>query len=208
MTFDEYFKKYDGKGIDYDGAYGVQCFDLANDYSIKVVGAKAFIGMWAYQIYTDFMSQPGHEFYELIPNTPEFIPQKGDIMVWSKWLNGRAGHVAICNGEGTTKWFNSYDQNWTGCNDPITLIKHNYNYVLGVLRPRDQEKILGLNLGDVDGNGRIDVGDIAKVSAHIKGVNALSKEEQKRADVNKDNKIDVSDIAKISGHIKGISPIK
>ena len=208
MTFDEYFKTRVGKGIDYDGAYGVQCFDLANDYSRKVVGAKAFVGMWAYQIYTDFTSQPGHEFYELIPNTPEFVPKKGDIMVWSKWLNGQAGHVAICTGEGTTSWFNSYDQNWTGNNDPITLIHHNYSCVLGVLRPRDQLKVLGPQLGDVNGDGKINVTDLTKVASHIKGQKALSKDEQKRADVNKDGKIDVTDIGAISAHIKGIKPIK
>lgn len=178
MTFDEYFDKYEGKGIDYDGSYGVQCFDLANDYSVKVVGGKQFVGMGAYEIYTNYYNQPGHDLYERIPNTPDFIPKKGDIIVWSQSLS-RWGHVAICTGEGDTTWFSSYDQNWGGKNEPVTLIKHNYNAVLGVLRPKDQERVLGEQpkpkelKGDLNGDGKVDVADIAVLSAHIKGVKAL-----------------------------------
>lgn len=142
MTFDEYFGRYEGKGIDYDGSYGVQCFDLANDYSVRVVGGKQFVGMGAYEIYTNYYNQPGHDLYKRIPNTPDFVPKKGDIMVWGQGL-GKWGHVAICTGKGTTSWFESYDQNWTGRNEPVTLIRHNYNCVLGVLRPKDQTKVLG-----------------------------------------------------------------
>lgn len=178
MTFDEYFGTRVGKGIDFDGNYGVQCFDLANDFSVKVVGGKQFLGLYAYQIYTDFATQPGHELYERIPNTPDFVPKKGDIMVWSKALNGRAGHVAICTGEGDTSHFYSYDQNWTGRNDPVTKIKHNYNCVLGVLRPKDQTKVLGKTepapiAGDLNGDGRVDVTDVAVLAAHVKGVKKI-----------------------------------
>ena len=35
----------------------------------------------------------------------------------------------------------SYDQNWTGRNDACTKIKHNYNMVSGVLRPKDRSKV-------------------------------------------------------------------
>lgn len=143
MTFDEYFKNRVGKGIDFDGNYGVQCFDLANDYSAKVLGGKQFIGMWAYEIYTNYDSQPSKALYERIANTPSFIPKKGDIMVWAKSLNGKAGHVAICTGKGNASYFYSYDQNWQGKNDPITLVKHSYSHVLGVLRPKDQSLVLG-----------------------------------------------------------------
>lgn len=147
MTFDEYFKTRVGKGIDYDGSYGVQCFDLANDYAVKVLGGKQFIGMWAYEIYTNYASQPSKALFEKIANTPSFVPKKGDIVVWSKTLNGRAGHVAVCTGEGNTSYFYSYDQNWAGRNDPVTLVKHSYDHVLGVLRPKDQAKVLGTAAG-------------------------------------------------------------
>lgn len=142
MNFDEYFASVKGKSIDFDGNYGVQCFDLANDYSVKVVGGKQFLGMGAYEIYTNFKNQPANELYERIPNTPDFVPKKGDIMVWgsnfSKW-----GHVSICTGKGDTSHFESYDENWQGLHEPVTLIRHSYTGVLGVLRPKNQNKILG-----------------------------------------------------------------
>lgn len=207
--FDKYFAERIGVGIDYDGVYGVMCFDLANDYSVNLIGGKAFVGMSAYEIYTNFNNQPGKELYERIPNTPEFVPQKGDIMVWGTGI-GENGHVAICNGEGDTTWFNSYDQNWGGKNEPVTLIKHNYNAVLGVLRPKDQTKVLGTGglKGDANGDGKIDVSDIAKIAAHIKGVKAIDKKYADNADVDGNGRVDVGDIAAVSAHIKGVKAIK
>lgn len=180
MTFDEYFKVKTGKSIDFDGSYGVQCFDLANDYSVKVVGGKQFVGMGAYEIYTKFYTQPGHELYERIPNTPDFVPKKGDIIVWGQSL-GKWGHVAICTGEGDTKHFYSYDQNWGGNNEPVTLIRHNYSSVLGVLRPKDQTKVLGkvkppepkTLKGDVNGDGKVNITDVMELAAHVKGIKKI-----------------------------------
>ncbi|MBQ8966210.1 CHAP domain-containing protein [Ruminococcus sp.] len=175
MTFDEYFAARVGKKIDYDGNYGVQCFDLANDYAVKVVGGKQFIGMGAYEIYTNFANQPAHELYERIPNTPDFVPKKGDIMVWGTTL-GKWGHVAVCNGKGDTTWFESYDQNWTGRNEGVTLVRHNYKSVLGVLRPKNQERVLGKPAdvkGDLNGDGKVDVTDLNMLTAHVKGIKAL-----------------------------------
>lgn len=143
MTFDEYFKKYNGKGIDFDGQYSFQCFDLANDYCVKVLGGKAFVGMYAWEIYQKFSNQPSKDLFTRIANTPEFVPQKGDIIVWGQSLNGEAGHVAICDGVGDTTYFYSYEQNWDGMCHPTERVKHNYNHVLGVLRPKDQSKIKG-----------------------------------------------------------------
>lgn len=182
--FDKYFAERIGVGIDYDGN-GVYCFDLANDYSINLIGGKQFWGDGAYEIYTNFANQPGKELYERIPNTPEFVPQKGDIMVWGQGI-GQWGHVAICTGEGDTTWFESYEQNWGGKNEPVELIKHNYNHVLGVLRPKDQTKIWGKSneankptdteidvtiriKGDINGDGKVNVSDVSMLAAHVKG---------------------------------------
>lgn len=141
MTFDEYFRSVNGKGIDFDGNYGVQCFDLVNDYAVKVLGCKPFVGLYAWEIYENFGAQPSHARFTKIQNGSTFVPQKGDIVVWGKSLNGNAGHCAIATGEGTTLWFKSYEQNWTGRNDPCTVITHSYYHVLGVLRPKEQNNI-------------------------------------------------------------------
>lgn len=135
MTFDEFYAKYNGKGVDYDGVYGVQCFDLVNQYVVEVCGGKPFIGKGAYEIFTNFDNQPRIDLYSKIPNWPDFVPAKGDIVVWDAGLNNTVGHCAIANGKGDTTWFESFEQNWTGNNDPATIVRHDYNHVLGVLRP-------------------------------------------------------------------------
>ncbi len=58
-------------------------------------------------------------------------------------------------------------------------------------------------LGDVNGDGKINVTDITRIAAHIKGKRILSEDEKKFADVNGDDKINVTDITKIAAHIKG-----
>lgn len=143
MTYDEFIKKHNGIAVDVDGAAGAQCVDLATAYFNEVFesGIKNF---WF----------DAHHFWDLfnnnawlkanmtkIENKPETVPQKGDVAIWKGTLNGGWGHIAICTGEGDTTWFNSYDQNWTGRNDPCTKIKHNYNHIAGFLRPKDQSKI-------------------------------------------------------------------
>lgn len=141
MTYDEYFAKTNEKYIDYDGKYGVTCFDLANDYCVKVLGGKQFLGLYAWEIYENFDNQPSKELFTRIKNTPDFVPKKGDIIVWAQSLNGEAGHVEVCTGNGDTTWFESYGQNWTGDHDKCTLLSHNYNHILGVLRPKNQSQI-------------------------------------------------------------------
>ena len=136
MTYQEFINSYNGRGTDYDGAYGVQCVDLIKVYLAKVFGITP--GAWgnAHAYYDNFYNIPAlYKNFNRITNTPSFIPQKGDIMVWRKGSGFPYGHIAICNGEGTTSWFKSYDQNWTGNHDRCTLITHNYNMVAGVLRP-------------------------------------------------------------------------
>jgi len=136
MTFDEFVKKYNGKTIDYDGGCGVQCVDLAKLYMDKVLGIKigAIGNAHAYYDNFDKVSTLNKNFTR-IKNTASFVPKKGDIAVWSKSMNGY-GHIAICTGEGDTKHFYTYDQNWNG--KSMKKVKHTYNYFNGVLRPKKQ----------------------------------------------------------------------
>lgn len=142
MTFDEFIKKYNGKSIDYDGAYGVQCTDLIKLYVEKVFGVSAGSASWgnAKYYYTNTPAKLKN-ITTKIANTASFVPKKGDIMVWNGNVGGGAGHVAICTGEGTTSYFYSYDQNWNG--KAMHKVKHDYDNVYGVLRPKDQSKITG-----------------------------------------------------------------
>lgn len=141
MTFDEFVAKFNGKSIDYDGAYGVQCTDLIKLYVEKVFGVSAGSASWgnAKYYYTNTPAKLKN-ITTKIANTASFVPKKGDIMVWNGNVGGGAGHVAICTGEGTTSYFYSYDQNWNG--KAMHKVKHDYDNVYGVLRPKDQSKIV------------------------------------------------------------------
>lgn len=146
MTFDEFVSKHKGKAVDHDNAAGRQCVDLAEAYFDEVFGS-GIKNFWfdAHHFY-ELYSQNSwlKKNFERIPNTPEFVPQKGDVAVWGGNLSsGGWGHIAICTGEGDTTHFYSYDQNWTGNGDPCTKIRHSYCAFLGVLRPKDQTKVLG-----------------------------------------------------------------
>ena len=147
MTFENWVKTYIGKGVDFDGACGVQCVDVAKNFAYNVLGLK--FGAWgnAHSYYDDFNNYSTlTNNFTRIANTPSFVPKRGDIVVWSsKMSSGGWGHIAVATGEGDTSYFFSYDQNWTGNHDKMAKIKHNYNFVLGVLRAKDQSKICGVS---------------------------------------------------------------
>jgi hypothetical protein len=125
---DQFFGKYDQKGIDFDGYYGFQCMDLYRQFvkeclefpqSPLVVGA---VNVWDTYLADKF---------DRIENTLTAIPIKGDIVIWSTGV-GAYGHIAVCK-DGTQSEFTSFDQNW-----PVGSLchfqKHNYTNVLGWLR--------------------------------------------------------------------------
>ena len=143
-TYKQFIQAHKNKAMDYDGVAGCQCVDLTKYYLDEVFGLTP--GAWgdAYYWYDGFDNIPTlYNNFIKIPNTPDFVPQKGDMVVWGKSLNGNWGHIAICSGEGDTTWFKSWENNWTGQHDPTTKIKHNYNHVSGFLRPKNQEPITG-----------------------------------------------------------------
>lgn len=62
--------------------------------------------------------------------------------------------------------------------------------------------------GDVNGDGTVNVTDIATVASHLKAVKSINDDYRKQvADVSGDGKINVTDIAMIAAHIKGIKSL-
>lgn len=143
MTFEDFINKYINKGIDYDNTAGIQCVDLIKQYLHDVFDLRP--GAWgnAHEYFDNFEKRPElKEKFTRIKNTPDFMPQKGDICVWKSTLNKSGyGHIAIATGTSNLKYFTTFDQNWTGKHDPVTRVKHNYNHFSGVLRPKDRSRI-------------------------------------------------------------------
>lgn len=136
MTYDDFRNKYNGHAIDFDGAYGVQCMDLYQQYNKEVVGAPSVPADPAYKVWAE--NRFPTAFYTKIENTPTGVPQKGDVIVWKPGLNGGFGHIAVFD-NGNVNIFTSFDQNFQIKN--AHLQSHNYNYVYGWLRP----KTVGVN---------------------------------------------------------------
>ena len=162
MTFDEFVKTYNGKKIDYDKAYGVQCVDLAKLYIDKVLEIKPQSIGNAEAYWNRYNELPYlKNNFDRIANTPKFIPQKGDLVVWGL-KHGKYGHIAIADGVGTTSYFYSYDENWGGKGQGMTRIKHNYKGGFeGVLRPKAQNKING------DKTSKYEVGQDVEIDVPI-----------------------------------------
>lgn len=139
MYFKDFRNKYNGKKIDFDGAYGGQCVDLFRQFNKEVLGIAQPKGVNGAKDFWNNYSKDANLYnnFTRISNTPSFVPIEGDVMVWG---NGTYGHIAICTGEGDVNYFNSFDQNYpTG--SACKVVKHNYSNVLGVLRPKAQNKI-------------------------------------------------------------------
>lgn len=133
MTLEEFIEKYDGKGIDFDYAYGFQCVDLFRQYCQDVLnipqspptGSKG-----AVTIADTYLS----EYLDKIENTTTGVPKRGDIVIWGTKY-GPYGHVAVFL-DGDVNSFNCFSQN-----DPINTLSHiqhykNYYGVICWLRPK------------------------------------------------------------------------
>ena len=139
MTYDEFQKKYLGAAVDFDGVAGVQCVDLVDQYLKDCFGIT---GVWcngAKDLYNNFASYPALvAAFDRVPNTPELVVQKGDIIIWG---GGSWGHTGIGTGEGNVDWFMSLEENTFGRHEPTQIVKHWFandisNPCLGVLRPK------------------------------------------------------------------------
>ena len=116
-----------------------QCMDEAYLWTFCLGFPKATIQrLYARQVYT-MADDLTRKYFEVIPNTPEFIPRTGDLCVFDRTADNVAGHISVKSRKpGTLKTFETLDQNWAG-NGTARLITHNYDNpkLLGVLRPKE-----------------------------------------------------------------------
>ena len=132
MTLSEFIKKYEGKTVDYDKAYGGQCQDLFNQYCVDVWGINNPIQQFpvasAYQNYGYAKNNPN---FQAIPNDPTAVPMAGDVIIWNQGV-GPHGHVGIFV-EGDVMNFKAFEQNWNGV-QKCRMVNHPYDHVTGWFR--------------------------------------------------------------------------
>jgi len=135
MITDEFFTKYNGKFIDFDGKYGYQCVDLIRQFCKEVLNIDGYTlppVTYAKQLFTNFPNAGTSKFTKIY-NKPTNAPQKGDIVVWGTYLGvtGWAGHVAICSGASVYNLI-TFDQNYPK-GSFCKFVNHSYKGVLGWL---------------------------------------------------------------------------
>lgn len=135
-----YLNTLKGYWWDFDGAFGAQCFDLANMYWNYLTGGR-LAGYYAKDIPFKNNFSGLATVYE---NTPSFLPQKGDICVLHSGYGGGAGHVFIVWSANLNSLV-GLDQNWYGGaqNNPpevAQLITHTYDNPMYFIRPHYKAK--------------------------------------------------------------------
>lgn len=150
MTVREWINLWNGRGIDEDGAYGNQCWDLAAKYAKEMIGCPRLPTRpggngGAKDVFEMFMAPLGQYFDRISndPNNPNQVPQPGDLIVWGAPMgtlveNGVAtayGHIAVVvsasPGVSTVKVFEQ-----VASVGNATLATRNYRYVIGWLSPK------------------------------------------------------------------------
>lgn len=173
MTVQEFLDNWNGKSIDFDGAFGAQCMDLALQYNQDIVKAPRLIGD-AVDVWTTYPQ----DFYDKVPNTPDNFPQLGDIVIWGTAI-GQFGHIAVCQ-KGDSVSFTSLDQNWNGVSH-CEYVTHNYNAVLGWIRPKAQtptQETLDSLRQARDNNWNLYQGELQKNTALSDQISSLSKDNE------------------------------
>lgn len=87
MTYKEFKKKYNGKYTDFDGAYGCQCWDLAQRYFTEVLKLPSSI-LSGCGLVSNMLKG---EKYKLLLKYFDKVstPKQGDVAIWEY------GHIAI-----------------------------------------------------------------------------------------------------------------
>lgn len=62
-------------------------------------------------------------------------------------------------------------------------------------------------LGDVNADGIVDIEDAVMVISHLNGSNALTADQEKRANVDGNSSIDIEDAVAIIAHVNGVNPL-
>ncbi len=135
MLLLEFYKKYKGKKVDYDGHFGAQCVDLFRQYCVEVLNIPHTGSVVsAKDLYEKYDQLPKEQqYFERIPYTGQ-LPKEGDVVVFGASKTNRWGHVAIVistDGKGLLV----FEQDGF-LQDGAKITLRDYKRVLGFLRKR------------------------------------------------------------------------
>lgn len=132
MSLEEFIKKYIGKKVDFDGAFGAQCVDLFRQYNKDVWGnphTGAVEG--AKDLFLNYKKMPEEVKYLKIVKTP-FV---GDVVVFDATSANKYGHVGIIVGSVSNETFLVFEQDGFKQDGAKIGIRDKSN-ILGYLRKK------------------------------------------------------------------------
>ena len=130
LSVKQFYEKYNGKAIDFDGGYGVQCVDgfklCCNDLGIPVKATpnNYASGYWKYR------QQLGYsKYFDFITGAKNF--KNGDWVIWDYGSKSHPlSHIAMYyNGK-------CFGQRQGTARREFRLVDTNWNDALGALRPK------------------------------------------------------------------------
>lgn len=134
-----YMKTLKGKGWDFDGAFGWQCFDLSNMQWNYLTGGR-LAGYYAKDIPFENNFDGLATVYK---NTPSFLPEEGDIFVMDGKYGEGAGHTGMV-WSANLNTFVGLEQNWYGGGryktEVAQLVTHTYDMNMYFIRPHYKAK--------------------------------------------------------------------
>ena len=86
----EFIRKYLGKKVDFDGAFGAQCVDLYRRYCADVLDVPQSPAVEGAK---DIFRKPGALGVTAEAEKAAYVP--GDVLVWDGTNTNKYGHVAI-----------------------------------------------------------------------------------------------------------------
>lgn len=139
----------DGKSLEAEDPSALdQCMDAIFKYLDALGIDRASIRhQYAYQVWAN-PTDLTRKYFDLLPNTPTFIPQFGDIAVFGITSGIPVGHISLVEKGTTLINLISFDQNWDtihyyhtdsqGNHIPYcrTVLHSNYYGCVGFLRPK------------------------------------------------------------------------
>jgi len=129
MTPEAWMNQYVGQQIS-----GGQCVGWASYYSRNFLAVPVDIGN---HNAGDIYDYAPDEYFWKIENTPDAIPEEGDIMCWGYSSYLPYGHIAVCSYTRDINSFVSYDQNWP-IGSGVHTQWHDYGGVKGFLRAKNR----------------------------------------------------------------------
>ena len=113
-----------------------------------------------------------------------------------KNFNGKTISVVQKKQDGTI----SIQEIQVDSNGNVTLNTDELSSFMLAIDPND----MPLLLGDVNGDGKVNITDVALINAHAKKTKLLTGDELARADINGDGRVNITDVALVNAHVKKV----